>query len=157
MNVTIPQVNELIEEEILQCDRSAYIGASREIDSYYNYLRRHYPTKKWYRVEKTILERPIGFAFKGWRESRMVLCIKLFLEAGIYRHLSDLVNRNTTFLRERTAKERGENEKFVYTTDFKAVQIGDSIQTVFIMLVTCLAGCFCVAVFEFVKYNWIKL
>lgn len=43
--ITPSEVNNLVEEEVLQCDKSAYIGAKREIDSYYEYLNRHYPTK----------------------------------------------------------------------------------------------------------------
>ncbi|OXA47468.1 hypothetical protein Fcan01_18049 [Folsomia candida] len=66
--------------------------------------------------------------------------IKLFLEAGIYRHVTHLVNRNATPARERNSKMKGKYEKFWYTTPFKAVQLGDSIQTVFILLLTCLAS-----------------
>lgn len=153
MDVTTLEVNGLIEEELLQCERSAYIGASREIDSYYEYLKRNYPAKKWYQVQKTMLERPIGFTFRVWRESRLVLYIKLLMQAGIYRHVSDLVNRNATIFRERKAKARGENDKFRYTTPFKEVELGDSIQTIFIMLVTCLALCSCVMVFEHIKFS----
>lgn len=143
----------MVEEEILKCHRSAYIGPSREVDVYYEYLKRHFPTKKWYRGGKTIFERRFGFMFTVWRESRMVRYFKLFVDSGIYNRVSNQVALNANILREREAN-LGKSEKFRYAEmSFKVVQLGDSIQTVFILLAICLGVSCCVVVFECGKYN----
>ncbi|XP_035713914.1 uncharacterized protein LOC110857739 [Folsomia candida] len=151
-NVTTNEVNRLIEEEILQCERSAYIGPSSEVNAYYDYLTRNYPTKSWYRGEKTIFESLVGFTLRVGRESRMVRYFKMFLDAGIYSQVANQVALDATLLRERKAKF-GNYEKFRYATSFQAVRLGDSIQTTFILLTTCLAVCFCGVVVEYASYN----
>lgn len=102
--VSTNEVNRIIEEEILQCDRSAYFGQSSETDTYLEYLKRNYPAKKWYRGEKTIFERQVGFAFTVWRESRMVRYFNLFMDSGIYNRISNLITLDATLHREREAK-----------------------------------------------------
>lgn len=39
-NFTEKSVNQLVEKEILECDRSAFIGPSSEVGVYYEYLKR---------------------------------------------------------------------------------------------------------------------
>lgn len=147
----------MIEEEILQCERSAYGGPSGEVNTYYEHLKRNYPAKKWYRGEKTIFTRQVGFIFRVWRESRMLQYFRLFMSSGIYNHVSNQVSLNDTVLRERELKS-GENWKLRYeTSSFQVVKLGGSIQTVFILLVTCLAACFSFLVFEYVKYKWANI
>lgn len=161
-------INGVIEEEILQCDRSAHIGPSSEVGIYYDYLSRNYPTKKWYRGEKTVFEMPAGFTFQVGKESKMVFYFKLFLQSGIYIRVSNQVKQNATLLKEREAKKRNKDQvmdQFQYVT---AIRLEDNVQTIFILLVICLGLCVCIAVVEYVKYNraiiasrvglfWIKL
>lgn len=146
-------VNGIIEEELLQCERSAYAGLSSEVDPCYDYLRKNYPTKKWYRGEKTIFEVPAGIILLVGRESRVLQYLKLFLSSGIYNQVSDQFTKNETLGRETEAKLE-KHEKFRHAaTSFRVVSLGDSIQTIFILLVACLAACFCLAVIEYVKCN----
>lgn len=81
----------------------------------------------------------------------MVRNFKMLMDSGIYTRVSKQVVRNATLLREREAKWE-KDSKFRDDTFFKAVRIGDSVQTVFILLGICLGMCSGLAVFEHVKY-----
>lgn len=154
-NVTIPRVNGVIEDEILECDKSAFIGESGEVEPYYDYLRRNYPKKKWYRGKNDILTSPIGFSFKVWRESRMMQYFNGFLESGIYNQISNRLTINATILREREAKRgkgKGEGKKGQGHTSYMDVRLEDNIQTVFILLGTCLGVCVLIAGIEYAMY-----
>lgn len=134
----------------MQCDRSAYTGPSSEVDSYYVYLKRNYPTKKWYRGRKTVFERPVGFNFYVRRESRMVKYFKLFFDSGIYSPVSNRIGLNAALLREREGKDEN---KFWYSRFATAIRLGDSIQTIFILLAICVLSCVALFVVERGKYN----
>lgn len=120
-------------------------------------MKRNYPAKKWYSGKKTIFESPVGFILLVWRESRMLQYLKTFLSSGIYSHMSDQLIINATILREREAKLK-KREKLPYAaTSFQVVKLGDSIQTVFILLVTCLAVCLCWFIIEYTEYNRLNI
>lgn len=155
--VTTREINRVVEDKILQCDRSAYFGQSSEIGPYYEYLKRNYPAKNWYRGAKNIFEGQAGFALHVGRESRMVRYFKLFLESGIYSQISKLVWLNATILRDREVK-LAKDKKFRHSaSSFKVVRLGGSIQTIFILDCICLAACICLGVLEYVKYNKLRI
>lgn len=136
----------------MQCDRSAYGGPTDEVKPYYEYLKRNYPTKKWYSGEKTIFQKPVAFVLLVWRESRMLQYFKLFLSSGIYHQVTRQVSLNATVFRGREDKVRKKGG-FRYGTSFREVGLDDSIQTIFILLLTCLAGSFCLFSIEYIKQN----
>ncbi|OXA44262.1 hypothetical protein Fcan01_20938 [Folsomia candida] len=115
-NVTAKGVNGIIEEELLKCDKSAYMAPSSEVDTYFEYLKRNYPTKS---------------------------------DSGIYNRELNRVRANATLSRKIEVKLT----KFRYATEVKAVQLGDSIQTIFILHGICLAVSLCLAVLEYLAGN----
>lgn len=138
----------------MQCDRSAYAGESSEVEDYFVYMKGNYPTKKWYRGERIIFIRPARWELEVWRESRMLLYLKLFLSSGIQSFFQRQATQNSTILRQKELK-RGKNWKIRYaTTSFQVVKLSDSIQTISILLLACLLACSCLALIEYVKHNW---
>lgn len=101
------------------CNKCGLDSTVSEIGPYYGY-KRNYPTKKW--GDKSIFERQVGFIFHVGQESRMVRYFKMFLDSGIYFHVSfRLVSLNATILREREANS-GKVEKLRYaTSSFKLI------------------------------------
>lgn len=83
----------------------------------------------------------------------MVWYFRMFLDSGIYTRASNQIALNDTINREREAKV-GDDEKF---RSFRVVRLSDNIQTVFIVLFTCLASCLGLAIFEYLKFNRINL
>lgn len=96
----LPAVDEIdikagIEEELLLCQRSAYIGYSDEVRAYRGHLHQSYPRAKEFRVTRN----PLYLDFLGWtfgtnNEHKVVRHFVAVIEMGIYDKVVEYANKN---------------------------------------------------------------
>lgn len=84
-----------IEEELLLCQKSAYIGYDNDLRAYRDHLHRNYPGTKEFRVTKN----PMNFGFTAWtfginNRHRVVRNFVAVFEMGIYDKVNEYATKN---------------------------------------------------------------
>lgn len=77
-----------IEDELLLCEKSVYVGTKQDTESYKDYFKKKYPTAKRFHISRD----SIRVAITGWnfpidQSHTFVRGFKNFLDFGIYNEL----------------------------------------------------------------------
>ncbi|OXA46243.1 Glutamate receptor ionotropic, delta-2 [Folsomia candida] len=83
-----------IENEVVQCGKTVFVGKSTELKIEYEFLSRKYPKTKFFTSSEAIQTYPSGVVFKTPWKSLALIRFKIVLEAGIWGH-EDLGRRGT--------------------------------------------------------------
>ncbi|OXA43053.1 Retrovirus-related Pol polyprotein from type-1 retrotransposable element R1 [Folsomia candida] len=94
-----------IEREVVQCEKTVFIGKSSDVRLEYEFLSRKYTDIKFFRSSQTLEPYPIGILFQhGWK-SKIVERFKRVSEAGIL----------TLILKEDLSRPRGKVVNNIYS------------------------------------------
>ncbi|OXA43300.1 hypothetical protein Fcan01_22140, partial [Folsomia candida] len=133
-DVTAEDVQELIEEELIECGKSVYVDYSKEVVANRSYLKRRYPNINFYLGKEKFFEKSYGLIFEiNVAKSKVPTYFKMFFESGIYIMLNSLADYNLynqkKIISSRIIANRQElgNEE-----TFSPLKIENSIQTLFL-------------------------
>jgi hypothetical protein len=147
----------VIEAELVDCGKSAFVGEESIVDAEFAYLRNNYIRQQFQRG-------PVGHAgqFSGWSfeqpgYSPMPRILKQFVEGGIYGFLVK-INRMLDYLKRGEGTNniiRGKFTKFGKYSSVRALDLNGSLQTIFILLASFLASSLLVMFGEIVFFKFI--
>jgi hypothetical protein len=137
-----------IENELVACERSIFLGESKALNHELSYLKINYPRKYFYISNDTLetgWSKPIVWMFMNSGSSKVPRYFKMLSEAGIRDVLLGL-RKEKYYLKRRSGTQ------FVQEGMLRGKSIGmsGSIQTIFIISITC----FSVATLVFYTGSW---
>ncbi|OXA43024.1 hypothetical protein Fcan01_22233 [Folsomia candida] len=135
-NQLIGQLAHEVEGELVECGKSAFIAKSDVLQSEFDFLKRHYPSRKFYKGKDIM-----GLVTSSWRfyyqgRSKVPMHVKALIETGVYPQVEKEETYNKNFRRKPVKK---------FKPDQPAPPIGldGAVTTLFALCgVTVLAVCF---------------
>ncbi|OXA38697.1 hypothetical protein Fcan01_26515 [Folsomia candida] len=116
-----------IEEEVVQCGKTVFVGKSIELKIEYDFLSRKYPKTKFFMSSEAIQTYPSGVVFTSPWKSLALIRLKIALEAGIWGHVEEEELRQRNFNRTPAVSQLGNR------TPSNTATLGGSLVTVFIL------------------------
>jgi uncharacterized membrane protein len=120
----------LIENEIVQCRKSAFIGDESSVSAEFDYLRTNYDRVPFQTGSVDHLGRLAGWAFEHPGNSPMPGILARFVETGILEHFSRNARYNKYLKRKQGTQEILRD---VVESRVKPLDLEGSIQTIFIL------------------------
>jgi hypothetical protein len=121
----------VIEEELVDCKRSAYVGYKTDISFELEYLRSNYRRQQWQKGEEDIFPQVQSWGFRRHGNSKVPYYLTMIIESGIYRRLEEY-SRIGEYLKRRNITRiiscETKSDRIV-----RPLGISGSIQTVFII------------------------
>lgn len=137
-----------VEEDLLLCEKSAYLTSQSEAHLYRNHLLKKYPWSKPLHVSKEEYFAPSIFWRFGVGEGhKVVKAFKAIVEVGIFGELNQFTKYNGF-------KTSNTKENKPHPIQFRPVKITGNIQTVFWLWV---AGLLFASLFELSQHVWLNL
>jgi hypothetical protein len=87
--VTPTDVNSIVEEEIIQCRKSAYVERTENMDAHWEYYTRNYPTLPFQRGKETVLIQLPGYAVENQGSTNLFQAIMVLRSSGIRGKLKE--------------------------------------------------------------------
>jgi hypothetical protein len=140
-----------IEKEIVACERSVFVGESKDVNLELSYLKTNYPRKHFYVSNDTFEDgsfTPVIWLFIDAGNSNVPLYFKLLLEAGVRNVLLGL-RKHKYYLKRRVGTQFVQEEMLIK----ESVGMSGSIQTIFIISIACLSMATLVFLLEVVYMN----
>jgi hypothetical protein len=124
----------LIEQEILQEGKSAFVGTTNEVEFEFKYLSKYYPQlkSKLQVGEGRLLYRAFGWIFSNTGKTCLGQYLKFLVESGIHLKLEEYLSISET--RERVIRTRMNIAKLPQQSSQNAMSIRGRISTVFVLL-----------------------
>lgn len=131
-NQTLAQLRTSVESELVECRKSVFISKSDLIATEFQFLERHYPTRKFYRGKEILETMPSGWCFYYSGFSKVPKYFNDVVESGIFRRL-----REEEMYRRRLFRKPVRQAKIE-----PPVGLGGAILTVFIIRgIACSGAC----------------
>lgn len=86
-NQTAIQLQHSIENELIDCGKSVFIAKSGVVEAEFQFLERHYPTRKFYKGKDILEKISFGWQFTDRGISKLPKYFKAAIETGIYGRL----------------------------------------------------------------------
>jgi len=144
-----------IEEEIIQCNRTALVDRVSTVDNELKYLRQRYPTLPFVKSEETIYHFSRAWTFYKAKFYKLPAHFRLIVESGIYAHVKEFHDRIVHGIRIKALSSNCTDDANVTWSKVAPLKLRDSIQTIFYMCLMVVAMALIVFLFELVYY-WSK-
>jgi hypothetical protein len=132
-NIEFPYLTEsVIEAELVDCGKSAFVGEESVVSAEFDYLKNNYERRPFHRGSVGYAGIFSGWAFQQPGHSPMPRVFRQILEGGIMGLLVKY-NRMTRYFQRKEGTSRILRGKLIKLSSVKALGLDGSIQTIFIL------------------------
>jgi hypothetical protein len=130
-----------VEQEIIECGRSAYADSRSVVEMEHKYLSENYFWIKFFLSKEEIAKEMTSWVFPGMHDTApIVIDTKAFLVAGIYQKLEEYFVKEA-YLERKKFTTNSEYFNVNYKQGKAPVSLADSIQTAFFILGSAVGVC----------------
>jgi hypothetical protein len=130
-----------VEQEIIECGRSAYADSRSVVEMEHKYLSENYFWIKFFLSKDEIAKEMTSWVFPGMHDKvPIVIDVKAFLVAGIYQKLEEYFVKEA-YLERKKFTTNSEYYNVNYKQGKAPVSLADSIQTAFFILGSAVGVC----------------
>ncbi|OXA64648.1 hypothetical protein Fcan01_00195 [Folsomia candida] len=133
VKITRQIINSAVEEELVACGKSVYVGTGSHIADYKTYLEQQYPFRTFYTGSAPIFAEMRWWSFSCSKDSKILKYFRLFIESGIHQWYAAWQEREGR--KEKLVVSKGIKRKvFVSGTYWELVKrlyLQTSVQTLF--------------------------
>lgn len=144
-NQTLVDLRNAVESQLVECGKSVFISRPDNIHTEFQFMTRHYPSKKFYKGKEVLGVSPIGWYFYRVGVSKVPRYFKRVVETGIFHRLRDEDNFQKLLSRSPVSKNTMEQS-------VQLVELCGAILTVFIICGICISGAILIFVAE-IRYK----
>ncbi|OXA62697.1 hypothetical protein Fcan01_00744 [Folsomia candida] len=127
------KVGQYIEQELVTCGRSAYIGSSSEVGAYHEHLAELHPTIQLYKSKQHVLEYWVGWLFRACSKmSKIKRDFERILESGIYKKRKEYNVTGEWVKRKKFVISKTRNDASI-KDKVKPLSLQSTVQAVFVL------------------------
>jgi hypothetical protein len=142
-----------VEQEIIECGRSAYADSRSVVEMEHKYLSENYFWIKFFLSKDEIAKEMTSWVFPGMHDKvPIVIDVKAFLVAGIYQKLEEYFVKEA-YLERKKFTTNSEYYNVNYKQGKAPVSLADSIQTAFFILGSAIGVCVMAICLEMFWFN----
>jgi hypothetical protein len=142
-----------VEQEIIECGRSAYADSRSVVEMEHKYLSENYFWIKFFLSKEEIAKEMTSWVFPGMHDTApIVKDLKAFLVTGIYRKLEEYFLKEM-YLERKIFTTQSEYYNVKSTQGKAPVSLTDSIQTAFFILGSAVGVCLLAICSEIFWFN----
>lgn len=124
----------VVEEEIVECGKSAFVDEENQINQLHLYLTRQYKSLTFQKGENIIMEMTVGWSFTNFGSSKLPQTFKLLMEFVIFQKIRKFHDESTSKERIIGTRKIQQTLKFKFEIP-QPMNMNGSIKTIFIIWV----------------------